>query len=168
MSSAASVTTLNTYRRGAGKNVFGGALDVDVQYDRQSAEFVSRLENKYVTTFIEVGYGRRLTRGSKLRVMIENYQRLNQGDEFWDNYSPETCTWNHVYDELNKVEEEYRRKVTNNFVRRRFRDDGLARTLAPLLEGIPENDGLGFLKGGLIIVFNVRISCTHLASSRFG
>lgn len=45
MNSVDSVTTLNTYRLGEGKDVLEGALNVDAQYDKQSAQFVSRLEN---------------------------------------------------------------------------------------------------------------------------
>lgn len=47
MNSVASVTTLNTYRLGQGKDVLKGAISVDAQYDKQSAQFVSRLENVY-------------------------------------------------------------------------------------------------------------------------
>lgn len=48
MSSVASVTTLNTYRTGVGKDIFGGALNVDAHFDRQTAQFVSRLSSRYV------------------------------------------------------------------------------------------------------------------------
>lgn len=48
MSSVASVTTLNTYRTGVGKDVFGGALNVDAHFDRQTAQFVSRMPSPYV------------------------------------------------------------------------------------------------------------------------
>lgn len=47
MNSVDSVTTLNTYRLGEGKDVLKGAINVDAQYDKQSAQFVSRLENVY-------------------------------------------------------------------------------------------------------------------------
>lgn len=47
MSSVASVTTLNTYRTGVGQDVFGGALNVDAQFDTQTAQYVSRSPSRY-------------------------------------------------------------------------------------------------------------------------
>lgn len=91
----------------------------------------------------------------ELRFIIEDYKTLHRGDGFWDNFHPDTCTWYHVHDEITKVEDEYRKKGVGNLLRRTFREDGLTRNLTPLLEGIPDSDGLGFLKGGLIILFNV-------------
>lgn len=170
MNSVASVTTLNTYRLGEGKDVLNGAINVDAQYDKQSAQYVSRLETVYGSSFLDlsteisfVRHGQGLTCFSELRYIIENYRELNRGGDFWKSFHPDTCTWYHVHDELNKVEEEYKRK--GRIFRRALREDGLTRNLTPLLEGIPENDGLGFLKGGLRIVFNVCstfscLSCT--------
>lgn len=43
MGSAVSITTLNTYRAVIGKDALGGALNVDAQYNKQSARFVSTL-----------------------------------------------------------------------------------------------------------------------------
>lgn len=100
-------------------------------------------------------YHRRLIHGRELQLIIDDYKNLNGDNGFWSNFDPDTCTWHQVQDELNKVEDEYRRKGKGNFIRRALRRQGLTRTLIPLLEGIPENDGLGFLKGGLIILFNV-------------
>ncbi|KAL2285882.1 hypothetical protein FJTKL_07581 [Diaporthe vaccinii] len=136
MNSAASITTLNTYRTGVGKDALGGALNIEAQYDRQSARFVSRLPS------------------AGLQHIIENYKSLNGNNYFWANFDPDTCTWHQVHDELNKVEDEYQLKGKRNHIRRAFRGEGLTRNLTPLLEGIPENDGLGLLKGGLIILFN--------------
>lgn len=50
MNSVESVTTLNTYRLGQGKEILKGAINVDAQYDKQSAQFVSRLETMYDPT----------------------------------------------------------------------------------------------------------------------
>lgn len=170
MNSSASVTTLNTYRLGQGKEVLNGAINVDAQYDKQSAQYVSRLETGYGSIFLDllreisfVRHGQGLTCFSELRYIIENYRELNRGVEFWESFHPDSCTWHHVHDELTKVEEEYKRK--GRIFRRALRGDSLTRNLTPLLEGIPENDGLGFLKGGLMILFNVCstsscLSCT--------
>lgn len=96
----------------------------------------------------------------QLRVIIENFRELHRGGDFWENFHPDTCTWYHVHDELSKVEDEYKRK--GSILRRALRGDGLTRNLTPMLEGIPENDGLGFLKGGLIILFNVCSTFCHI------
>lgn len=64
MNSAASITTLNTYRTGVGKDALGGALSIEAQYDRQSARFVSRLPSAYVLRFLPCQYhGRPTTKG---------------------------------------------------------------------------------------------------------
>lgn len=102
------------------------------------------------------GCNGRLIYRRELQLIIDGYKNLNGNSGFWSNFDPESCTWHQVQDELNKVEDEYRRKGKGNFLRRALRRQGLTRTLIPLLEGIPENDGLGFLKGGLIILFNAR------------
>lgn len=99
---------------------------------------------------------RRLIYRRELQLIIDDYKNLNGDNGFWSNFDPDSCTWHQVQDELNKVEEEYRQKGKGSFLRRALRRQGLTRTLIPLLEGIPENDGLGFLKGGLIILFNAR------------
>lgn len=99
-----------------------------------------------------------------MQVIIKDYRRLNHGNDFWDNFDVDTCTWHQVQDVMNKAEDEYEGKGERNPLRRVFRNDGLARNLVPLLEGIPDSDGLGFLKGGFIILFNVRVAFSHNAS----
>ncbi|KAG8161663.1 hypothetical protein KVR01_008650 [Diaporthe batatas] len=136
MSSVASVTTLNTYRYGVGKDVLGGSLNVDAHFDRQTAQFVPRLMSR------------------ELQHIIEKYKEFYRNDKFFADLDPELCTWDQVQDQLDKAEYEYQQKGKTNIVRRAFRKDRLTRTLSPLLEGIPENDGLGILKGALIILFN--------------
>ncbi|KAI7774986.1 hypothetical protein LA080_007498 [Diaporthe eres] len=111
MNSAASITTLNTYRTGVGKDALGGALNIEAQYDRQSARFVSRLPS------------------AGLQHIIENYKSLNGNNYFWANFDPDTCTWHQVHDELNKVEDEYQLKGKRNHIRRAFRVKKFAKTL---------------------------------------
>lgn len=89
-------------------------------------------------------------------MIIQKHRELNQGDKFWDKYNPDTCSWYNVQDKLDTAENEYRGKAESSFIRRRFRDDSLARFLVPLAEGIPDSDGLGLIKGALIIIFEVR------------
>lgn len=86
--------------------------------------------------------------------MIEDYKRRNQGDIFWSKFTPESCTWQQVHDELERSETEYRHKGVVNRLRRAVRSGGLP-GLAPLVEAIPEDDGLGLLKAGIIILVNV-------------
>lgn len=170
MNSAASITTLNTYRTGVGKDALGGALNIEAQYDRQSARFVSRLPSAYVFRFFGLPILWNIHSGSltylrELQHIIENYKSLNGNDYFWANFDPDTCTWHQVQNELNKVEDEYQLKGKRNHIRRAFRGEGLTRNLTPLLEGIPENDGLGLLKGGLIILFNAGTTLCYLVPS---
>lgn len=166
MNSAVSITTLNTYRTGIGKDALGGALNIDAQYDRQSARFVSRLPSPYVLHSLACPlrniHDEMLRYLRDLQIIIENYKSLNGNTCFWTNFEPDTCTWHQVQDELNKVEDEYRLKGKRNPIRRAFRGEGLTRNLTPLLEGIPENDGLGLLKGGLIILFNACTTRSYL------
>lgn len=51
MNSTVSITTLNTYRAGVGKDVLGGALNIEAQYDKQTARFVSKLPSTYVPRY---------------------------------------------------------------------------------------------------------------------
>lgn len=114
------------------------------------------------TTCRRKTHNERLTYLRELQTIIENYKDLNGHNCFWANFDPDTCTWNQVQDELNKVEDEYQLKAKRNPIRRAFRGEGLTRNLTPILEGIPENDGLGLLKGGLIILFNVGATPSYL------
>lgn len=111
---------------------------------------------------MKFAYGERLSCIRQLQYIIENYKRLYPNNSFWANFDPDLCTWHQVQDEISKAEYEYQQKGKANFVRRVFRKDGLTRTLSPLLEGIPENDGLGILKGALIILFNARSTLSYV------
>ena len=93
--------------------------------------------------------------GRQIQCLIKEHQSSNKGNKFWDDFDPETCTWQQVSEAAVYAEAEYEGKASGNHIRRVFRGESLARNITPLLESLPENDGLGFLKGGLIIVFNV-------------
>ncbi|KAH7111187.1 hypothetical protein EDB81DRAFT_367857 [Dactylonectria macrodidyma] len=108
-------------------------------YDKDTSRFVHKLEN------------------SGLRHAIQRY-RAAQATEFdrniWSNYDPESCSWIQVFDELEKAKKEYESRANNNVFRKAIRKGhGIARNVKPFLEGIPQDDGLGLLKGALLIIF---------------
>lgn len=64
MNSAVSITTLNTYRAGVGKDALGGALNIEAQYDRQTARYVSNLPSTYVPHYASrLCIGKAITEG---------------------------------------------------------------------------------------------------------
>jgi hypothetical protein len=76
--------------------------------------------------------------------------------DFWQTFDAETCSWDQVFEELKNAEEVYKGKGKINPIRRVFRHGaGFSRTLRPLIDGIPQDNGLGLLRGGLQIIFNV-------------
>lgn len=65
-------------------------------------------------------------------------------------------SWEHVFDELTLARSTYEQKGTSSPVRRGFRNGAaIYRNLRPMLEAIPQDDGLGLIKGGLLLVLNV-------------
>lgn len=96
-----------------------------------------------------------------MQFLIREHQSQNRGNRFWDEFNPETCTWQQVVDAAKEAETEYEGKAPKISIRRVFRSEALVRNLAPFLEGIPDNDGLGFLKGGLTLLFQVSPHCSQ-------
>jgi hypothetical protein len=91
-----------------------------------------------------------------LRAAIERYKAENPDTAFWRDFSAARCSWESVLGELDEAKQIYMEKGTRIPLRRGLRHgSGIARNLKPLLEGIPQDDGLGFIKGGFIIIFNV-------------
>ncbi|KAF4455373.1 hypothetical protein FALBO_15630 [Fusarium albosuccineum] len=92
---------------------------------------------------------------SGLRAAIQRYLDAQPANEFWQNFNPKSCSWNQVIQELDNAEEQYAAQGRNNPIRKALRQgSGISRNLKPLLEGVPQENGLGLLKGGLQIIFN--------------
>ena len=74
-------------------------------------------------------------------------------------------SWSNVLEELNHAKSAYEDKATKNPIRRCFRHgSGMHRNLKPLTEAIPQENGIGLIKGGLQIVLNVSIpTCCTVA-----
>jgi hypothetical protein len=91
-----------------------------------------------------------------LRAALQKYLDNDPKSDFWQTFDAETCSWDQVFEELNNAEEAYKVKGKINPIRRAFRHGaGFSRTLRPLVDGIPQDNGLGLLRGGLQIIFNV-------------
>ncbi|RSM04786.1 hypothetical protein CDV31_009877 [Fusarium ambrosium] len=106
-------------------------------YDKDSSRWVSTRENP------------------DLRAAIQRYLETEPASDFWDNFNPDSCSWDQVFAELEDTKTVYRSKADGNPIRRCFRHgQGFSRNMMPLLESIPQDDGLGLLKGGLQIIFN--------------
>lgn len=94
---------------------------------------------------------------SELRTAIQRYRDTAGGR--WADFDPDSCSWSHVFQELNEAKSVYEELGAKSRIRRAFRHgSGISRNITPLLDGIPQEDGLGLIKGGLKILFNVRPS----------
>ncbi|GAP86571.1 hypothetical protein SAMD00023353_2001770 [Rosellinia necatrix] len=81
---------------------------------------------------------------------INHYFQQNKQE-----FSSESTTWQGVLEELDGATAMYHEKVRGNPARATLRrGDTIARTLIPILESIPNDNGLGLLKGGLLVIFN--------------
>ncbi|KAF4959593.1 hypothetical protein FSARC_10679 [Fusarium sarcochroum] len=100
---------------------------------------------------------RMLTSRSELREAIKRYQAVQaaeSGDNFWSSCDLEKCSWSQVFDELEEAKTSYWKRARNNPVRSFLRKGGgITRNLKPLLEGIPQDDGMGLIKGAFVIIF---------------
>lgn len=62
-----------------------------------------------------------------------------------------------VFNELYEAKKLYKEMGDKSRVRSLLRHgSGISRNIQPLTEGIPQDDGLGLLKGALKIIFSVR------------
>ncbi|RSL58864.1 hypothetical protein CEP54_007595 [Fusarium duplospermum] len=106
-------------------------------YDKDSSRWVPTIENR------------------DLRAAIERYLETEPASDFWGNVNPDSCSWDQVFAELEDTKKVYWSKADGNPIRRCFRHgQGFSRNVMPLLESIPQDDGLGLLKGGLQVLFN--------------
>lgn len=115
----------------------GIALPKSTPYDKQRSKFAVPIPNV------------------QIQCLITEHQILNKGNKFWDEFDPQSCTWQDVFNAVEEAVAEYEGIAARSPIRRVFRSEAWIKNVPPLLENIPENDGLGFLKGGLIILFNV-------------
>lgn len=65
--------------------------------------------------------------------------------------------WDTVYDFLDDAKRTYEAKAEKSFLRRRLREPVIAEHAKAAFEALPTDDGIGLIKAGLLIVFNVRI-----------
>ncbi|KAJ3542045.1 hypothetical protein NM208_g4313 [Fusarium decemcellulare] len=113
------------------------SIVIQSTYDKETSQFLQISDN------------------AGLKAAIQRYLDAQPANEFWQNFNPESCSWNQVIQELDNAEEQYAAEGRNNPIRKALRQgSGISRNLKPLLEGVPQENGLGLLKGGLQIIFN--------------
>lgn len=104
---------------------------------------------------------------SGLKTAIDKYLAEEPTSKFWQNFKPSLCSWHEVLREIERARLLYIEKGRNNPVRRYFRHgSGISRNLIPLLDGIPQDDGLGLLKGAFKIIFTVSMFPSELSIER--
>lgn len=93
-----------------------------------------------------------------MKAALSEYIRHEYKDNFWMKFDIDKVTWKDVVDELQKVETIYHGQGVGNPLRQGFRRGAAySNTAASLLEAIPNDDGLGLLKGALLVVMKVRV-----------
>lgn len=91
-----------------------------------------------------------------LSAAIDEYVAAQPGDEFWKSFDARDCSWEDVYQELESARATYDEKGQNNVIRGVFRHGGgFTRNLTPMLDGLPQDNGIGLIRGALKVVFNV-------------
>lgn len=92
-------------------------------------------------------------RTSDCRDAVDKYLRNNPVIPGAD-----TQTWEDVIRQLDDAETMYQAKGESSMIRRGMRHgQTISRTMLPLLEAIPNEKGLGLIKGGLLVIFNVNL-----------
>ena len=93
----------------------------------------------------------------ELQATIDTYLHTTSLPQLKHASNQTSVSWQEVFKELEDAKTLYQEKGDRNSLRRSMRNGGLInQTAIPLLEGIPQDDGLGLIKGGLLIIFNVR------------
>lgn len=105
---------------------------------------------------------------STLRDAIQRYLEGDSAeDTFLATVDVDEFSWSNVFEELSHAKSAYDEKATKNPIRRCFRHgSGMHRNLKPLAEAIPQENGLGLIKGGLQIVLNVSTGCIATRCTR--
>ncbi|KAF4978171.1 hypothetical protein FZEAL_5416 [Fusarium zealandicum] len=131
------VFIFQSWFRSYSKDGIGSSTAIQPFYDKNTSSFMERLEDPH------------------LRAAIERYLAEQPMQESWLNCKPDSCSWKQVIEEIQSTKDFYQSRGDKNPIRRCFRKGpGIARNFIPLLESIPQEDGLGLLKGGLLIIFN--------------
>ncbi|KAI1347022.1 hypothetical protein F5Y01DRAFT_330212 [Xylaria sp. FL0043] len=85
-----------------------------------------------------------------LESAINHYLQQNKHE-----FNSKSSTWQGVLEQLDNATAIYQGKVRGNPARATIRKgEAIARNLVPMLEAIPNDNGLGLLKGGLLVLFN--------------
>ncbi|KAK5634358.1 hypothetical protein RRF57_010072 [Xylaria bambusicola] len=85
-----------------------------------------------------------------LESAINQYLQQNKHE-----FNSKWSTWQGVLEQLDNAATIYYEKARGNPARATIRKgETLSRNLIPLLESIPNDNGLGLLKGGLLVIFN--------------
>lgn len=89
-----------------------------------------------------------------MRHALSRYIQENKQQRF--DFDLERCTWENLFEQLENARTAYKVKAEGNPFRRAFRHgEALSRNFGPLLEAIPNDDGMGVLRGALALLFNV-------------
>ena len=87
--------------------------------------------------------------------MIQEYQKLAKPPL---DFELKGCTWDTVLDQMDRATGEYHERG-QNAARSAFRKLGdVAVIISPVLERIPDENGLSVLHGGLAIMFSVSVA----------
>ncbi|KAI0813195.1 hypothetical protein GGR55DRAFT_561743 [Xylaria sp. FL0064] len=92
----------------------------------------------------------RLNCSRDLESAINHYLQHNKHE-----FNSKSSTWQGVLEQLDNATTIYQEKARRNPARATIRKgEAIARNLVPMLEAIPNDNGLGLLKGGLLVLFN--------------
>lgn len=160
MNSDGEISTFRKWFGNYSEKRISASLSTRMIYDKESCRFVHTLDNPYgchsCLKWFQLVVTTLTCSCSALQHAIEKYAAQNPDDNFWKKCDPKSCCWNNVIEELEDAHRVYQEKGDRNFARRTFRQgSGVARNLIPMLESIPQDDGLGVLKGGFLVIFNV-------------
>ncbi|KAM0473505.1 hypothetical protein ACHAP7_008171 [Fusarium lateritium] len=137
MNTDGEVETFQSFMRQCSDLTLASSAVVQSTYEEKTSQFVRIADN------------------TGLRAALQRYLDDDPKADFWQTFDAETCSWDQVFEELNNAEEVYKGKGKMNPIRRVFRHGaGFSRTLRPLVDGIPQDNGLGLLRGGLQVIFN--------------
>lgn len=162
MNDDSSLAALRAWGADKSDETLGGALRVHALYDKQRAKYVRRLETMYKYfpgIFHCLRYINGLISRRELRRIVDEYKHKNPADTLWDNFTNENCSWQLVSHHLQETECEYQ-KVHG--IRKASRAVGSTTFIGTLAEAIPEDDGLGLLKAGILIILKVCLAGVHL------
>ncbi|KAI0427797.1 hypothetical protein F5Y09DRAFT_344293 [Xylaria sp. FL1042] len=132
MSDTLEVSTFDHWRKSDGAISISTSLATPATYDEQRSLW------------------RRPGSQKDLENTINHYLQQNKHE-----FDSKSSTWQGVLEQLDNATTIYQEKARGNPARATIRKgEAIARNLIPMLESIPNDNGLGLLKGGLLVVFN--------------